>query len=222
MPVEPLLGPLINLPGTEVATPLLISKRATAVPRSRRSDGTCRRRYRCESSCPSRAGSDSCAITSRISPTRLRPVRPRTSRTGPWPLAGPAVQVVTHDALLLPQPPRHARPEMTTEKIQALTPVTQVDTFVLSGCSRNPNDARILPRQGVPGLCRTAAQHHTVIGVAHQLPHPAGGQLGVEHVQVDVGQQWRDDSSNAVGNFCFEVSLSYRRVELPRRVSAAV
>jgi len=28
-----------------------------------------------------------------------------------------------------------------------------------------------------------------------------------------------DDSSNAVGNFCFEVSLSYRRVELPRRVS---
>ena len=31
-----------------------------------------------------------------------------------------------------------------------------------------------------------------------------------------------DDSSNAVGNFCFEVSLSYRRVELPRRVSAAV
>ena len=32
----------------------------------------------------------------------------------------------------------------------------------------------------------------------------------------------RDDSSNAVGNFCFEVSLSYRRVELPRRVSAAV
>jgi hypothetical protein len=30
------------------------------------------------------------------------------------------------------------------------------------------------------------------------------------------------DSSNAVGNFCFEVSLSYRRVELPRRVSATV
>ena len=32
----------------------------------------------------------------------------------------------------------------------------------------------------------------------------------------------RGDSSNAVGNFCFEVSLSYRRVELPRRVSATV
>jgi len=25
-----------------------------------------------------------------------------------------------------------------------------------------------------------------------------------------------------MGNFCFEVSLSYRRVELPRRVNAAV
>ena len=31
--------------------------------------------------------------------------------------------------------------------------------------------------------------------------------------------QLRDDSSNTVGNFCFEVSLSYRRVERPRRVS---
>ena len=31
----------------------------------------------------------------------------------------------------------------------------------------------------------------------------------------------RADSSNAVGNFCFEVSLSYRRVERPRRVSAS-
>ena len=34
--------------------------------------------------------------------------------------------------------------------------------------------------------------------------------------------RWDHDSSNAVGNFCFEVSLSYRRVELPRRVSAVV
>jgi hypothetical protein len=36
-------------------------------------------------------------------------------------------------------------------------------------------------------------------------------------VQVDVRQQRGDDSSNAMGNFCFEVSLSYRRLErLPR------
>jgi uncharacterized membrane protein YeiH len=32
----------------------------------------------------------------------------------------------------------------------------------------------------------------------------------------------RHDSSNAVGNFCFEVSLDYRRVERPRRVSEPV
>jgi hypothetical protein len=39
----------------------------------------------------------------------------------------------------------------------------------------------------------------------------------VEDGQGDVGQQRRQDSSNAMGNFCFEVSLSYRRLErLPR------
>jgi streptogramin lyase len=31
-----------------------------------------------------------------------------------------------------------------------------------------------------------------------------------------------NDSSNAVGNFCFEVSLSYRRAERPRRVSESM
>jgi hypothetical protein len=32
-----------------------------------------------------------------------------------------------------------------------------------------------------------------------------------------VQQQGAEDSSNAMGNFCFEVSLSYRRLErLPR------
>jgi hypothetical protein len=36
-------------------------------------------------------------------------------------------------------------------------------------------------------------------------------------VQSNVEQQRADDSSNAMGNFCFEVSLSYRRLErLPR------
>src|ERR1700681_1452201 len=44
----------------------------------------------------------------------------------------------------------------------------------------------------------------------------------LQTMQRHIHQQRADDSSNAVGNFCFEVSLSYRRVELPRRVSAAV
>jgi len=43
----------------------------------------------------------------------------------------------------------------------------------------------------------------------------------IEHTQRNVGQQWGQDSSNAMGNFCFDVSLSYRRVERPGRVSKA-
>jgi hypothetical protein len=36
-------------------------------------------------------------------------------------------------------------------------------------------------------------------------------------VQRDIEDQGAADSSNAMGNFCFEVSLSYRRLErLPR------
>jgi hypothetical protein len=31
--------------------------------------------------------------------------------------------------------------------------------------------------------------------------------------------EWSQDSSNAMGNFCFEVSLSYRRLERPPRVT---
>jgi hypothetical protein len=41
----------------------------------------------------------------------------------------------------------------------------------------------------------------------------------VQFVQVDVGQNRGRDSSNAMGNFCFEVSLSYRRLERLPRVS---
>jgi hypothetical protein len=36
-------------------------------------------------------------------------------------------------------------------------------------------------------------------------------------VQRDVQQARADDAPNAMGNFCFEVTLSYRRLELPRR-----
>jgi hypothetical protein len=39
----------------------------------------------------------------------------------------------------------------------------------------------------------------------------------IQLVQVDIREDRRHDSSNAMGNFCFEVSLSYRRLErLPR------
>ena len=66
-----------------------------------------------------------------------------------------------------------------------------------------------------------------------RLPRPGDDRRLVEGGRVRTGQGLRpdrggnsagrcDDSFNAVGNFCFEVSLSYRRVELPRRVSATV
>jgi len=38
-------------------------------------------------------------------------------------------------------------------------------------------------------------------------------------VQVDVRQQRRCHAPNAMGNFCFEVTLNYRRLERPWRVS---
>jgi hypothetical protein len=44
----------------------------------------------------------------------------------------------------------------------------------------------------------------------------------IKHTQRNVRQQRGQDSSNASGNFCFEVTLGYRRCELPRRVAAGV
>jgi len=42
---------------------------------------------------------------------------------------------------------------------------------------------------------------------------------GVQPVQVDVGQDRGGYAANTVGNFCFDVMLSYRRLERPRRIS---
>jgi hypothetical protein len=39
----------------------------------------------------------------------------------------------------------------------------------------------------------------------------------VEHAQRDVRQQRGQHAPNALGNFCFDVTLSYRRLERPRR-----
>ena len=36
--------------------------------------------------------------------------------------------------------------------------------------------------QGCPGLCRAAAQHHAVIGIAHQLADASRGKLAVQDV----------------------------------------
>ncbi len=54
-------------------------------------------------------------------------------------------------------------------------------------------------------------------GSAHSpawLPWPV--DVLVERAQGDVGQQRGQHAPNAKGNFCFEVTLGYRRVELGR------
>ena len=111
---------------------------------------------------------------------------------------------------------------MTAQKIQAFTSLPQVDDLRLVRMQPQPQRRQDLShrRQGVLSLCRAAAQHHTVIGVTHQLTHIHAGKFGVEHMQIDVGQQRGNHASNALGNFCFDVSLTYRRLELlPRRVA---
>lgn len=78
--------------------------------------------------------------------------------------------------------------------------------------------------EGFPGLPLRRAVHHRVIGVALELN---GRELSfqplVEHVvHEQVGEHGADHAPNAMGNFCFDVTLSYRRLELPRRVPAGL
>jgi len=41
-------------------------------------------------------------------------------------------------------------------------------------------------------------------------------------VQGHIQQQWTDHAPNAMGNFEFDVTVSYRRLERPRRVTNEV
>jgi hypothetical protein len=68
-------------------------------------------------------------------------------------------------------------------------------------------------------LCLRATHHHGVVAVPDEHPVLLGPPFPVQPVQVDVGQQRGGDAANAMGNFCFDVTLSYRRLERPRRVS---
>src|SRR6476659_9724560 len=131
VPVKPLFSPLTGLPGTQVAAPLL-DHQAEQPPHHIPVDLT--------EFDPGVAGAkvvappaqDRIEIRDHIANIGSDPVASGAlpdlgSHSGHGRLAGPAVQVIAHDALLFPQPPRHARPEVTAQKIQALPPVTQVD-----------------------------------------------------------------------------------------------
>jgi hypothetical protein len=45
---------------------------------------------------------------------------------------------------------------------------------------------------------------------------------GVQPVEIHVAKDGGYYASNALGNFCFDVTLSYRRLERPRRVTDGV
>jgi hypothetical protein len=60
--------------------------------------------------------------------------------------------------------------------------------------------------QGGQGLRFRPAQDHEVVGVPH---HPAAALFHqeVERMQIEIGQQRRDHSLNAKGNFRFERTI---------------
>src|SRR5215203_5560766 len=125
VPVEPLFGPLIGLSGTQVAAPLRDHQaeqppRDVAVDLDELVGGVAGTKV------VAPATYDRIEIRDHItdigsSPIAAGAVTGLVAQPCQCRLAGPPVQVVAHDPLLLPQPPRHACPEMTTQKIQALT-----------------------------------------------------------------------------------------------------
>jgi hypothetical protein len=43
----------------------------------------------------------------------------------------------------------------------------------------------------------------------------------IQRRQGYIGEKRRKHAPNAMGNFCFDVTLSYRRLERPRRVTGS-
>ena len=71
------------------------------------------------------------------------------------------MQVVADDAACLPQPPRHARPEVTAEEVEALPAFPEVDHPRLVRMQLQPQPAQDVPDrvQGLLGLA--AADRHS-------------------------------------------------------------
>jgi hypothetical protein len=108
---------------------------------------------------------------------------------------------------------------MTPQEIEALPALPEIDHTGLVRVQRQTQSAEQdrRPTRSVLSLLLRRAQHHEIIRETDELPDTVLVPGPIERVQVDVGQQRGDYSSNAMGNFCFEVSLSYRRLErLPR------
>jgi hypothetical protein len=129
--VKPRFGPLIGLTSTQIAAPLLDQKPAeppydVVIDLTELVGGVAGTKV------VAPATQDRIDIRDHVADIGPDPIAPgAVTHLGPYPghgpLRRPAMQVVAHEALLLPQPPRHARPEVTTQKIQALTTLTQID-----------------------------------------------------------------------------------------------
>jgi hypothetical protein len=112
---------------------------------------------------------------------------------------------------------------MASEQVQTFPAFPEVNHPGLVRVQLQPEPAENILDQGQAsaGIGLRPAQQHTMVGVTHEDALPGTVHRLIQHLQVDVGQLRGKDSSNAVGNFCFEVSLSYRRGERPRRVTAS-
>jgi len=49
------------------------------------------------------------------------------------------------------------------------------------------------------------------------MPLPV--EMIVQRREGDISEQWGNHAPNAMDNFCFDVTLGYRRLERPRRVT---
>ena len=99
--------------------------------------------------------------------------------------------------------------------------VLAVHHFRLVGMQPQPDLFHPVPDRGhqISGLALGHTMHDDIVGITLKpnrrvLPdHPH-----VERVMHEqVGQDGRNHAPNEVGNFCFEVTLGYRRLEKPRR-----
>ncbi len=129
------------------------------------------------------------------------------------------MQVVADDPLPFPQPTRHAGAKMTPQEVKAFPACTEIDHpgLIRVQVQTQPAQQGRGPGMSLFGLFHGPADHHEVIRVADQLPGALLGPGSIERVQVNVGQQRGNDATNAMGNFSFEVTLGYRRLEKPRR-----
>ncbi len=111
--------------------------------------------------------------------------------------------------------------KMAPEEIKPLFTFPEIDHtgLVRVQLQTELTEQGLRPAVSLFGLTTRPAQHHEVIRVTNEFTSAVIGPGPIERMQENVGQQRRNYASNAMGNFCFDVTLSYRRLERPRRVT---